>query len=134
MSTKPVPRPDDVSAFHWEAAAAGRLEVQRCRSCGQRMFPPEVACTSCRSEDVGPETVSGRGRVYSFTTVRQLFDPAWQGEIPYVVALVALEEDPTVRLLTNLVGADPETLAVDLPVEVTFEPRGGMTLPQFRPC
>lgn len=134
MATKPIPRADEVSAFHWEAAAAGRLDVQRCRACRQRMFPPEVACTSCRSEDVGPETVSGRGRVYSFTVVRQMFDPAWQEDVPYVVGLVELDDDPSVRVLTNVVDVDPESVVVGMPVELAFEERQGIRLPQFRPC
>ena len=132
--TKPVPIPDETTAFYWAAARDGRLEVQRCACCGSWRFPPTIACPSCQSEDLVPTPVSGRGSVYSFTVVRQAFDPAYAAELPYVVALVELEEDPNVRILTNIVGAEPSAITVGMPVEVTFEDRDGAALPVFRPC
>jgi uncharacterized protein len=131
---KPVPVPDETTAFYWEAAREGRLEVQRCASCGSWRFPPTIACPTCQSEELVPTPVSGRGSIYSFTVVRQVFDPAYAGELPYVVALVELEEDPSLRILTNIVGTGPADITVGMPVEVTFEARDGAAIPVFQPC
>jgi uncharacterized OB-fold protein len=132
--TKPVPVPDETTAFYWEAARNGRLEIQRCAQCRSWRYPPTIACPNCQSEELVPTPVSGRGSVYSFTVVRQAFDPAYAAELPYVVALVELEEDAGVRILTNIVHAEPSTITVGMPVEVTFEDRIGLALPMFQPC
>jgi uncharacterized protein len=132
--TKPVPVPDETTAFYWEAARNGRLEIQRCAQCRSWRYPPTIACPNCQSEELVPTPVSGRGSVYSFTVVRQAFDPAYAAELPYVVALVELEEDAGVRILTNIVHAEPSTITVGMPVEVTFEDRIGVALPMFQPC
>lgn len=127
---KPVPEPDELSRFYWDAAAEGRLVVQRCSSCRRYLFPPSVACPRCLTDTLLPTPVSGRGRVYAFTVARQAFDPSF--EVPYVLALVELEEDPDVRILTNLVQTDPAAVTGGAAVEVVFEARGATALPQFR--
>jgi len=106
--------------------------MQRCSACGRWQYPPEVGCPGCLGDDLVPTEVSGRGTIYSFTVVRQAFDPALSEALPFVVALVELEEGP--RMLTNIVDADPASLSVGMPVEVTFEPVGDQSLPVFRPC
>jgi uncharacterized OB-fold protein len=126
--------PDDVSAFFWAAAAEGRLEVQRCNTCGHHHHPPAVACSHCLGDDLGSEAMSGRATVFSYTVARQPFHAGFVEDIPYVVALVALDDDPTVKLLTNIVDVAPEDVSVGLAVEVTFEPAGDQALPVFRPC
>ncbi len=78
--------------------------------------------------------MSGRGTVYSFTVVRQAFDPAFVNQLPFIVALIEPEEAPSVRVLTNIVDTDPADVRVGMPVEVTFENHGDWALPQFRPC
>jgi uncharacterized OB-fold protein len=70
--------------------------------------------------------------VYSFTVVRQAFDEAFLGEVPYVVALVELPEQAGLRVLTNLLEVEPDDVEVGMPVELTFETRDGQALPQFR--
>jgi uncharacterized OB-fold protein len=129
---RPVPLPDAETAFFWTAAREGRLLIQRCSGCGRWQYPPDVGCPACLGDDLVPTEVSGRGSVYSFTVVRQAFDPALSEAFPFVVALVELEEGP--RMLTNIVDADPASLSVGMPVEVTFEPVGDQSLPVFRPC
>jgi uncharacterized OB-fold protein len=131
---KPVPVPDETTAFYWQAAQEGRLEVQRCPRCGSWWFPPVIACAACQSEQLVATAVTGRGRVYSFTVVRQAFDRAFTGDLPYVVALVELEEDPSVRILSNIVNTSPDVITVGMPVEVAFEDRDGFALPVFQPC
>lgn len=131
---KPVPVPDELSSFYWEAAHDGRLAVQRCADCSRWLHPPTFACPNCRSVDLRATDVTGRGTVYSFTVARQAFDPAYMDELPYVVALVALDEDPHLRILTNIVDVAPEDVEVGMAVEVTFERRGDTSLPVFRPA
>jgi uncharacterized OB-fold protein len=130
----PRPVPDAKTAFYWEGAREGRLLVQRCATCGHWQHPPDAGCPHCLGDELVDTEVSGRGRVYSFTVVRQAFDPAFADQLPFVVALVELEEAPSVRILTNLVDTDPADVRVGMPVEITFEDHGGWALPQFRPC
>jgi uncharacterized OB-fold protein len=132
--TKPVPVPDDTTSFYWEAAKLGRLEVQRCAGCGSWWFPPVVACPKCGSDNVVATPVSGRGRIYSYTVVQQAFDHAFVDDLPYTVALVELEEDPAVRILTNLVNCSADSVTVGMAVRVTFESRREAALPVFEPC
>ncbi len=129
-----VPEPDESTMFYWEGARAGRLLIQRCAACNRYQHPPSPRCTRCLSDVVEPTEVSGRGSLYTFIIARQAFDAAFLEELPYVVALVELEEQPGLRLLTNIVEAPAEDLKVGMPVEVTFEQRGDWSLPQFRPA
>ncbi|HXY94114.1 MAG TPA: Zn-ribbon domain-containing OB-fold protein [Acidimicrobiia bacterium] len=133
MTGMPVPEGDALTAFYWDGAAAGRLLVTRCVPHGHLSHPPEVSCPVCGSEEVVPVEVSGRGSVYSFTVVRQAFDPAFLAELPYVVALVELDEQPGLRVLTNIVECDVDAVEIGMAVEVTFEARDGTAIPQFRP-
>lgn len=114
------------------AAAEGCLAVQRCLSCGALRFPARSLCASCLSTDREWTPLSGRGEVYSFFWMHQVYHPAFAGEVPYAVVVVLLEEGP--QMTTNIRDCPKEDLRVGLPVEVTFEERGtGVCLPQFRP-
>ncbi|ADP80828.1 Zn-ribbon domain-containing OB-fold protein [Pseudofrankia inefficax] len=132
--SRPVPEPDEVSRFYWEGASAGRLLLQRCAGCARFQFPPDIVCVHCQCEDLAPTAVSGRGSLYSYTVVERGFHQRFVDHLPYVVGLVELAEQAGLRILTNVVGADLAKLAVGMPVEVTFERRGDVALPQFRPA
>lgn len=132
MTHRPRPIPDDVSAFYWDAANRHELAVQRCDACGQLHHPPEAACPDCGGTGLRPEVVSGRGVVFASAVVHQPFDRAFADAVPYVLALVELDEQAGVRILTNVLDVGPEPVAVGTPVEVEFEPHDGWTLPQFR--
>jgi uncharacterized OB-fold protein len=132
--TKAIPVPDGVTDFYWSAARRGELAVTACVPHGHLTFPPDVSCPFCGAREVEPRTVSGRGTVYSFTVVRQAFDEAFVDDVPYVLALVELEEQAGLCVLTNLVDVDPDTVEVGTPVRVVFEPRGDWMLPQFTPA
>ena len=132
--TRPAPAPDDISRFFWDGAAEGRLLVQRCLACGRYQYPPDIICTYCQSETLEAAQVSGRGTLYSFVVVDRAFHPGFVPHLPYVLALVDLEEQDALRLLTNIVDAEPAQLSISMPVEVTFERRGEVTMPQFRPA
>jgi hypothetical protein len=106
--------------------------LQRCTGCKRYTHPPTLVCPRCGREDQVWEKASGRGTIHSFTIARQSTTRGFQSEVPYAVVLVALEEDPDVLLLTNLVGpVDLEALDVGDAVTATFEARGDMVLPQF---
>jgi uncharacterized protein len=132
VTPKPSPLPDDVSRFYWDGAREGVLRVTRCAN-GHLSHPPEPSCPACGSDDLSIVTVSGHGTVFAFTIVRQAFDAAFLEVVPYPVALVALDEDPAVRVLTNLVDVELDDVVVGMAVEVTFEARGDHVIPQFRP-
>ena len=129
---RPVPVPDPESAPYWEAVNEGRLVVQRCTRCGNHQLYPRPHCIRCRGPVEWVEA-SGRGTVYSYTVIRQNFSRAFRHLIPYVVALVDLEEGP--RLMTNLVGCEPEDVVIGMPVRVTFERvTDEASLPLFAPA
>jgi acetyl-CoA acetyltransferase/uncharacterized OB-fold protein len=128
---RPVPQPTISSEPFWTSGADGQLRIARCSSCGRRHHPPQPICPQCRSVDVGMAVVSGRATVAGFTLNHQQWLPAFPP--PYVVAVVALDEDPSVRLTTNIVGCDPADVAVGMRVRVTFEPHEELWIPLFEP-
>jgi uncharacterized OB-fold protein len=129
---KPVPRPAPESKPYWEAAKQHRLELPRCNACGKFWFPPSASCPHCLAADFAFEPVSGRGKVFSFVTFHRVYHPAFEQEVPYVVALVELEEGP--RLLTNIVGVSPDKVSCEMPVKVIFDDVAeGVAVPKFMP-
>lgn len=125
----PTPTPDTVP--FWEAARDERLAIQQCQSCGRYYFYPRDHCPYCSSGDVQWRDVSGSGRLISYVINYRPLPPA-DPETPQIIALVQLDEGP--RMLTNIVGspAEPDSLPLDAPVTVGFEPRGDWKLPVFR--
>ena len=115
---RPAPVPDADSGPYWRAAHDGRLVVQRCEACGAHQLYPRDRCRACRGP-VQWVDASGRGTVHSFTVIRQNYSRPFRDWIPYVVALVDLEEGP--RVMTNIVGCAPEDVRIGLPVRATFE-------------
>lgn len=101
---------------HWRLKQARyRLEGGKCTDCGSLFFPARSMCPECRSERVSPYQFSGRGRVYSYSTVYQA--PAgFEEYVPYTVALVRLEEGPLVT--AQLTDTDPDDVEIDMPVEM----------------
>lgn len=128
----PFPEQLTAEAAHFfEAAAQGRLELQRCDSCERVWFYPRPSCVACGAERYHWVAASGRGRVHSYSTVHRAPSPAFRALVPYVLALIDLDEGP--RMMANIVGDDALEVAIGDAVEVTFEDRGeGRKLPQFR--
>jgi uncharacterized OB-fold protein len=102
----------------------------RCHDCGYYVHPPGPICPRCLSRNLGPEAVSGRGRLESFTVNYQQWIP---GSDPYIIAWVSIDEQPETRLTTNLVGIEPEDVEVGMPVRVVFEQNDDVFLPLFAP-
>ncbi len=115
--TQTLPQPDDVNRAYWSAAAEGRLIIQECRSCSHRQFYPRALCTQCGDE---PEWIdcTGRGTVHTFTIIRQMGMRPFREELPYVVAMIELEEGPL--MMGNVTDCDPETVEIGAPVSVHF--------------
>ena len=128
---RPLPQLTPVNEWFWTSGADGRLRIQGCQDCKALVHPPVPVCPACRSRSWEPTVVSGRGSVAAFTVNRHQWLP--ELEPPYVIANVALDEDPTVHLTTNVVGCDPDVVHVGQEVVVRFEPPDDVWLPLFEP-
>jgi uncharacterized protein len=131
--TGPLPKPTPETQPFWDAVRRRQLLIQRCTACDRHYFYPRPLCPHCLSRDVEWVAASGRGRLHTFVInhrpPRNFPLPA-----PCIVAIVELEEGP--RLMTNLVGVDPDPqqLRCDMAVEVVFDDvTADITLPRFRP-
>jgi uncharacterized OB-fold protein len=126
-----VPRaePTPVSQPFWEGCARGELLFQRCRACSAITFPASEVCRMCLSQDLDWQRSSGSGVLYSWTVVWRPATPAFT--TPYAPAIVALDEG--FQMLSNVIDADVEQLAVDLPLQVTFRLVGDVHLAYFAP-
>jgi uncharacterized OB-fold protein len=136
----PLPDVEDALTKEFFAGAArGELTIPRCAACDAWVWYPEPECPTCGGDLVWT-TTSGRGRLFSWAVVQRPFLPAFAEMIPFVTALVALEEAPEVRIVTYIVDADPGELTADLPLAVTFRPLSfptvpnrEVTVPMFKP-
>lgn len=132
-----LPVADQETEAYWEATREGRLLIKRCTACGQAFFYPRTYCPRCWSPDTEWVEASGRGTVYTFTVVHQNDLPPFNERLPYVVAIVELEEG--VRMTSNIEGIDPEDVRCDMPVAVAFREEARaqddvVSLPVFRPA
>ena len=130
-----LPRLDDTNRAFWTGGAEGELRFWRCQDCGFYLHPPQPICPVDHSKRLAPEAVSGRARVVSFTVNHQPWMPG--PDLPYVVAIVEIVEQPSVRLTTNIVNCEPATVRIGMAVRVVFEhhadPDGDVYLPLFEP-
>jgi acetyl-CoA acetyltransferase/uncharacterized OB-fold protein len=135
-SERPLPALTQENEFFWTSGADGRLRFQRCTSCSAFIHPPQPVCRYCRGRSLTPAAVSGYATLIGFTVSHRFSLPGLPA--PYVVAQVALEDDPRVRLTTNAVECDPASLQLGMRMEVVFERHSGQDsdvwLPLFRPC
>lgn len=128
---RPLPAPDHTSAPFWAACAEGRLLYQHCGTCGADQFYPRPLCLSCGNTP-GWRPSQGHGFVYSYTIVRQQHAEPFRELVPYVVAMIELDEG--VRMMGNVVGCEPEAVTVGMAVEVFFAPAADdVALPFWRP-
>jgi len=126
-----LPRIDQENRFFWTSGADGRLRFLRCQDCGEYVHPPGPVCPSCLSRDLSPEVVSGRATLVAHTCNQQQWIP---GSEPYLIGLVAIDEQESVRLTTNLVDVELEDVRDGMAVEVVFEQNDDVYLPLFRPA
>jgi uncharacterized OB-fold protein len=114
-----VPEVSELTRPYWEGAARGALMLQRCRACGRFRHPPTVVCADCGAFEVDWVPASGRGVIYSYTTVIHPVHGAVQDKVPYSVVLVDLEEG--VRVVSTVVDATDDDLSIGLSVTALFE-------------
>ena len=117
-ASKPLPSPTDVTQPFCQGCSAGVLRLRRCSHCGRVRGPSRIVC-ECGQADHGWIDASGRGQIFSYTVVHRAPDPAFRNDLPYVVAVVALEEGP--HLLANVIGCQPQQVSIGLEVEAVFE-------------
>jgi uncharacterized OB-fold protein len=127
-----LPRLTRHNEYFWKAGADGVLRILRCRACRTWIHPPQPLCPRCLGKELAPEAVSGRATVATYTVNHQAWVPGQND--PYVIAIVELEEDPSVRITTNVVGCAPEAVRIGMPVRVVFEPRDDVWIPLFEPA
>jgi uncharacterized OB-fold protein len=128
---RPLPALDDANRAYWTGGATGQLLIVRCADCGYWIHPPSPACPQCLSRNVAPQPTGGRGTVLTFTVNHQLWHPAFPP--PYVIALVELDEQQALRVVTNIVDCAPEDLHLGMPVKVRFEQVDDVHIPLFAP-
>ena len=130
-----LPAVTDQNRHFWQGGEHGELRFLRCQDCGTIVHPPVPLCPQDHSKRLSPAALSGRATVASFTVNHQAWMPG--PRLPYVVAIVEIEEDPRVRLTTNLVNCAPENVRIGMPVRVVFEHHsdaaGDVWIPLFEP-
>lgn len=128
---KPLPVPNEDSVPFWEAAKRHELSLQQCKACSAFRFPPAPLCPECNVMGGDWTRVKGKGKIYSFVVFHRAYHKGFEGQIPYAVALVELDEGP--RVMGNVLGVPPDQLKCDMRVEAIYEDvTPGVTLPQFR--
>ncbi len=126
----PLPKPSELTAPHWEAAKNGELRVQRCEN-GHYIFIPLPACNYCWSTKLEWVMTSGKGTLYSMSTVYRPQTPAFQ--IPYVVGIMEMEEGWFI--MSNVINAELENVKIGMPLKVTFAKMSDdIALPYFEPA
>lgn len=136
MATTPLrfdlPTPDTSTLPFWEAARQHKLLIKRCRACGRAHFYPRPFCPKCWSTDVDWIEASGAAILYTYSVVHQNDLPPFAGQVPYVAAIVTLDEGP--RMMSNVVGCVFTDLRIGMPLVVAFDERtDDVTVPIFTP-
>lgn len=126
-----LPRVNQRNEFFWTSGADGILRFLQCSTCGYYVHPPAPICPRCLTKTLSPQPVSGRATVATFTVNHQPWIPGF--DPPYVVAMVEIDEQPSVRLTTNVVDCNPEDVVIGMPVQVRFEQHDDVWIPLFAP-
>jgi uncharacterized OB-fold protein len=125
----PLPDVDDpLTGEFFAGAARGELVIPRCEECARFVWYPAAECPSCSGVPRWVP-VSGDATLFSWAVLRRAFLPAFAEMVPFVTALVALVEDPAVRLCSYIVDVEPEQLRAEAPLQVTFRPLSFPTVP-----
>jgi uncharacterized OB-fold protein len=128
-----LPTIEAESRPYWDAAAKGRLLIRSCRDCGDVHHYPRPFCPNCWSESVDWMETSGRGTLYTWSTVFMNGVPPFSERLPYVAAVVDLEEGP--RIMTNIIGCEPDVLSIGMSLTVDFQTlTDEIQAPVFRPA
>jgi uncharacterized OB-fold protein len=130
-----LPKLTDHNRAFWQGGERGELIFWRCQEDGYYIHPWQPICPICHSKNLAPEAVSGKATLATYSVNHQAWMPG--PELPYIVAIIEIVEQPTVRLTTNLVNIEPDAVQIGMPVRVTFEhhpdPEGDVWIPLFEP-
>ncbi len=127
-----LPQITPENEHYWTGGREGELRFLRCQACGHYLHPPSPICPECLSKDLAVEAVSGRAELLTYTVNHQPWLPGFPP--PYVVAIVAIEEQPSLRITTNLVHCEHDEVEIGMPVRVVFEACEDVWLPLFEPA
>jgi uncharacterized OB-fold protein len=125
---RPLPNAVAESRPFWDGCAAGELRYQCCEHCGKTQLIPRRFCDACQSEQLRWRTSCGLGRILSFTVVHRAPSAAFKEEVPYVLAIVDMDEG--FRLMVNVKDGATKRLSVDQQVRIGYRVLGAVTLPQ----
>lgn len=130
--TKPIPEIQPWTEEFWKATQEHKLLIQECQDCKALIFYPKKVCPECWSANVGWTEASGKGTIHTFTVMRDMVEPKFWEDLPYVLAMVDLEEG--IRMTTRIVGCDPDSIEIGMPVSVIFQHiTEACALPFFKP-
>lgn len=116
---KPLPKIDERNRAHWNGAREGRLMIQACDSCAALRYPFSSLCPKCQSTGSSWKEVSGKGQVWSWCVFHRVYFKGFEGEMPYNVVLVKLDEGP--RIYSNIIGVDKDKLRIGMRVRAVFD-------------
>lgn len=125
MNKRPLPVPTACSRPYWQGAREGVLRLQYCPASKRFQHYPRPFDVATLDRNVQWRDVRGRGTIYSYVVNHRAAGPAWADRVPYCLALVDLDAAPGVLILADVVGAEPQTVAIGQAVEVVFEPGSG---------
>lgn len=126
-----LPVLNDDNRFFWTSGERNQMMLLRCQSCQHWIHPPRPVCPSCYTRDVKPENISGKGTIFTYTLNMRSWGPGL--EVPYVIAIVKLDEQSDLNFTTNIVGVKPEDVRIDMRVKVVFEQDEDVWIPLFTP-
>jgi uncharacterized OB-fold protein len=124
---------DHDSIAHYRGLLAGKLLINRCSACGYWIYPHRPLCPQCLSWEVLPTQVSGHGKIFMFTLIHQERDRRGRLQQPIAAAAVELAEQSGLRYLARIVNCPAAQISLDMPVQLTWQERGGRKLPAFEP-
>jgi len=130
--SRQLPVLDELNKPFWTGGAQGKLLISKCGACGFLIHPPQPICTKCKTQHPLPTAVSGRGKVLSFTINYQPWYPNLP--VPFVIAVVELDDQPNLRIMTNMIACPVDSVFIDQRVEVCFEQHEDVWLPLFKPA
>lgn len=129
---RPLPLLSEGNRFFWTSGGDGRLRFLRCSACQNYIHPPVPVCDKCLCMEQEVVAVSGRATLAAVTVNHQMWIPTI--EPPYVIGIVEIEEQPSVRLTTNIVQCAEADLHIGMPLKVVFEQCDDVFLPMFQPA
>jgi len=128
----PGPEITDLNRPYWDSLRKGRHTYQCCNACGHRWLPARSECPGCLADDWSWQQADGRATLVSWVVYRIAYHASFAKRLPYIVAVVALEEGP--RMFSNIVGADASQLRIDMPLRMVIEDEGGTAVARFTPA